>query len=336
MTPFPGIDLHTHVVPDWMPSYSGHHSESLWPSVHPSTCGHRHIHIGGSRYRTVSIAAWDIQQRLADMDGMRIGRQILSPMPELLSYWFNADDALDFARHMNGYIAEMVVQANGRMAGLGMVPLQDAALAARELERLRDAGLTGVEIGTNVNGKPIGDPAFEPFFAAAEALEMPIFVHAIRPAGMDRLVGPKGLEQVVAFPGETGLSIASMITGGTLERHPGLRLAFSHGGGSFGLMLPRLNHIWSISSGLSDKINRSPLELARKLFYDSLVYDEKALGYLIALFGPRQIILGTDYPFSIYDRDPLARLDRLDLTIGTRADILYANALRFLNMPAWL
>jgi aminocarboxymuconate-semialdehyde decarboxylase len=262
-----------------------------------------------------------------------IARQVLSPMPELLSYWLTPDDALALGRHVNDTIADMTARAPERFVALGMVPLQDPELAARELEALMESGaFRGVEIGTNVNGTPIGDPRFEPFFAAAEALGAAIFVHALHPIGLDRLVGPPVLGAVVAFPCETSFAIASLITGGTLVRHPRLRLAFSHGGGAFGLVLPRLMHGWKSLAPVTRLIERSPLEQARALYYDTLVYDAATLRFLIERFGMTQLCLGTDHPFDIQEKAPVAALSALDLAPGDRELLLFANAERFLGM----
>jgi len=332
MTHLHAIDLHTHIIPHELPAYAGAAAEQSWPSITHGDCGHRHVIIGERAFRTFSPSSWDPAQRIADMDRMGIGRQVLSPMPELLSHWFSAGDALSLGHFINDYIAGLVATSPSRFIGLGMVPLQDPALAARELPRLLAAGLAGVEIGSNINGLPIGDPSLLPFFAAAEDLGVPIFVHALKPAGRDRLVGPPGLEQIIAFPGETGLAIASLITGGTLERHPRLKLAFSHGGGTIGLLLARLDYIWSISPQLSKTIKRRPIELARGLYYDTLVYDAATLRFLIDVLGETQFIVGTDYPFSIYDRSPIARIETLELPGEQRDLLISGNARRFLGI----
>jgi len=133
-----------------------------------------------------------------------------------------------------------------------------------------------VEIATHVNGVSIGDPRFEPFFAAAERLGAAIFVHALHPAGRDRLVGPAAQEQVVAFPGDVALGIASLITGGTLERHSSLRIGFSHGGGAFAMLLPRMQHAWHAIPKVKESVPRSPEEYARRLYYDTLTYSATA------------------------------------------------------------
>ena len=160
-----------------------------------------------------------------------VQRQVLSPMPELLSYWLPATDGLKISQFLNDMIASMVEGDRQHFAGLGMVPLQDVDAAIGELRRIMATGaIAGVEVGTNVSGKVIGDPAFFPFFEAAQDLGASIFVHPLRPTGMDRLQGHPALEQIVAFPGETGLAAVSMITGGLMSRFPRLRIALSHGG----------------------------------------------------------------------------------------------------------
>lgn len=189
----------------------------------------------------------------------------------------------------------------------------------------------GVEVGTNVDGIAIGDPRFESFFATAERLGAAIFVHPLRPAGLDRLVGPPGLVQLVAFPGENALAAASLITGGVLDRHRELRIAISHGGGGFALTLARLAAGWD-HLGLEQR--RSPLDQARDLYYDTLVYDQHTLEHLISTFGATQLCIGTDHPFAIQDLEPVQRLDRLNLDERTRQLLLADNALRFLGEPA--
>src|SRR5258708_4192196 len=100
-------------------------------------------------------------------------------------------------------------------------------------------------MGPEIEGVPSGDSRLEPFSEAAEALGASIFVHPLHPAGLDRLVGPPALVQLLAFPGETALSVGSLITGGVLERHRRLRIAISHGGGGFSPTPPRLIFRWS-------------------------------------------------------------------------------------------
>lgn len=326
------IDVHTHVVPESFPAYLGRHANAPWPSMTPAHACHRHVMVSGSIYRTVSHQCWDCEVRLADMDAKRIDRQVLSPMPELLSYWLEPDDGATMCRYLNEIIAAMVARAPQRFFGLGAVPLQDVSSAIRELDRIvHEMGLSGVEIAGSVNGKVIGDASFAPFFEAAALWGAAVFVHPLRPTGMERLVGPAALEQVLAFPGETGLAAASMITGGTLDRIPGLRIAFSHGGGTLSALLPRLQHAWNTLPPIRNAISADPTRVARGMYFDDLVYDAAAIHRLIDVFGSSQILVGSDYPFSIMDGDPAQRLATLNLADETLAMLRSGNARRWLG-----
>ena len=78
------IDVHTHVVPESLPQYLGAKAPSLWPSIVPAHACHRHLMIDNAIFRTLSDQCWSARRRVQDMDTMRIGQQVLSPMPELL------------------------------------------------------------------------------------------------------------------------------------------------------------------------------------------------------------------------------------------------------------
>jgi aminocarboxymuconate-semialdehyde decarboxylase len=296
---------------------------------------HRNVVISGKVYRTVSDRCWDTARRVADLPAMGIDLQVVSPMPELLSYWMPAADAQQLLRYTNDVIAGMVAASGGRIAGLGAVPLQDIGLAVRELEYVvRTLGFAGVEVGSNINGVPIGAPAFDPFFEACEALGAAVFVHAIRPAGLDRLVGPAPLQQVLGYPSDVGYAAASVITSNLLVRRPGLRIAFSHGGGTLASLLPRLQQACSVFPALQESITQAPADQARRLFYDALVFDAPMLRHLAATFGPTQLMIGTDYPFNFHDRTPVARIQEAGFDPAVTAQLVRHNAERFLGLPS--
>lgn len=294
---------------------------------------HKHVVIDGRNYRTVSDRCWDVEKRISDMEEMGLGLQAISPMPELLSYWMELGPANDLLRYINDQMAEMISQSGERLVGLGAVPLQDIDLAIAELHRLKhQLGFAGIEIGSNVNGKPIGSPDFDAFFAEVERLDMAVFVHALRPCGMDRLVGPSQLQQVLAYPTDVGLAAASVITSNLLLRRPKLRMAFSHGGGTLALLLPRLQEGYQVFPALQESILESPTAQARRLFYDALVYDDPTLLHLISRFGATQIMLGTDYPFAFHDRTPVVRAASAIPDEATRILVVSDNAKRFLGL----
>ena len=327
------IDVHTHIVPESFPPYRGKGKDVPWPSMTEAQACHKHVMISGKLYRTVSDGSWSVPRRIEQMSEMRVTRQVLSPMPELLSYWLPLEDAKVMIRFLNEQIAEMVQAAPERFVGLGCVPLQDSDSALRELEFIKkDLRLAGVEIASHVNGVSIGEARFEPFFAAAERLGAAIFVHALRPAGQERIVGAFP-EQAVCFPGDVALACASMITGGIATRHPKLRIAFSHGGGTMSILMPRLVHAWNMFPKAKESLPESPATVAKRFYYDELVLEPRAIRFLVDTFGQTQIVLGTDYPFALGDWTPMKTLEATGLDAGVIAGITAANAKRFLGLP---
>lgn len=329
-----GVDVHAHVIPGEFPAWLGGATPSGWPSMAPAQdCHHRSVMIAGKNYRTVSDKSWTTSRRLADFEAMGLELQAISPMPELLSYWLAPVVGAQLVRYLNEQIAGMVAESGGKLIGLGAVPLQDLDRAITELHYLKDKlGLKGVEIGSNINGVVMGDARWLPFFEACAALDLPVFVHALRPAGMDRLVGPPPLQQVLAYPTDVGLAAASVLTGNLLAKVPGLRLAFSHGGGTLAMLLPRLQQAMSVFPALKDSVLKSPVEQAHELYYDTLVFDTPTLQHLVRTFGASQLLVGTDYPFNFHDARPIESIRAAGFDETTVDQLTQANARRFLGL----
>lgn len=328
------IDVHTHMVPEDFPPVGSRAAGNRWPCMDRTGPDTANVMIAGRNFRTVLDRCWSVPRRLREMAAAdyAVDRQVLSPMPELLAYGLEPRDGLDLARYLNEVLIRMVDQAPDRFYALGSAPLQDVDLAAAELQRVKSLGLHGVELLSNVNGKSLGDPEFLGFFKAAEELDVPLFVHAQHATFMDRVVGPGFIENIVAFPLEGALGIAGMITGGLMEACPRLRLCFSHGGGTFTQLLPRMENAWRKNPGFRGLMPRKPSEYARMFFYDDVFFDNRTVRYLIDTVGASQVVIGSDYPFNFRDQSPEDEFDDLGLTAEEREWVSSRNCLRFLGL----
>ncbi len=166
-----GIDIHAHVVPAQFPACLGRTAPPTWPTA-PDTKGlcHRHVLFNGKHYRTVSEPCWSAAHRMADLPAMGLARQVISSMPELLSYWLSLADAQPLIRYLNEQPAALCAESGGRLLGLAAVPLPDVQAATRELRHAQERlGLVGVEIGRSVNGTAMGDARFDAFYGACVA-----------------------------------------------------------------------------------------------------------------------------------------------------------------------
>ena len=337
------IDTHTHVVPDTFPTNK---NNSLWPIMKHSSKGTADVMINNSNFRTISDKAWSVPDRLSEMDKNQVTQQVLSPMPELLSYWFTDNDGDQICDYINDFIASMVTQNPERFIGLGIVPLQNIEMAIRSLKKIKALGLKGVEIGSNINGLSLGDKRFFPFFKELESLDLCVFIHALHPTFAERITTSQNslptAINAIGFPTDVGLTAASLITSGLLEKQKDLRILLSHGGGTLPSILPRLNHAWSrtwnelsednegANNLLRENLPNSPLSYGRSFFYDTLVFHKKTIEYLIELLTVDSLTIGTDFPF-LKTETPVGK------TINSMAlQDLDLQKIQMLNAQKWL
>ncbi|MEQ1888108.1 MAG: amidohydrolase family protein [Alphaproteobacteria bacterium] len=329
------IDIHAHIVPQNFPVDPSGGRNKRWPSMQcdAKDPAKAMVMMGDTPFRPVDDRCWNVDRRLSCMAEDGVDIQVLSPMPELLSYWFDVEETVVMGRHLAQTLRTMIDQAPAHFYGLGMVPLQDPDRAAQELVVLkRDYGLHGVQIGTHVMGKDLGDPRFRVFFAAAQELGMALFVHGLQPVGEDRW-GPNPLMGgILGYPIDSAIAAASLINGQVMHAHPDLRLGFSHGGGSAMTVVNRLQKVWKSAPQMAAAMPEAPLETARRFYYDTLVYEPALLRAIRELFGPDRLMVGTDDPFPIRQQNPAGFLRECGVSEAELPGMLGANALRFLGI----
>ncbi|NDD29288.1 MAG: amidohydrolase [Proteobacteria bacterium] len=327
------IDLHTHILPPGWPEMGAASGYGGWPCLCMRGDEHADIIIDGRLFRSVERNCFDVDRRIAECDRLGVDVQVLSTVPVMFSYWAQPRDALALARHLNDHIAECVRARPDRFVGLGTVPLQDPDLAIAEMERcMTELGMRGIEIGTHVNDWNLDDPALFPFFERAAALGAALFVHPWDMVGKERM--PRYfLPWLVGMPAETSLAICSLIFGGVLDRLPGLRVCFAHGGGSFPMTLGRIDHAFEARPDLTQvSTQRRPRDQARQIYLDALVHDAAVLRYLVEQFGSDRVALGSDYPFPLGETRPGELIISCAFAPEVEADLLGRTAARFLGL----
>jgi aminocarboxymuconate-semialdehyde decarboxylase len=288
---------------------------------------------GEQFFRDVDDRSWSAARRIEDMDRMGVGLQALSPPPVMFCYWADARATEAFARMQNENVAGVVARHPRRFVGMATVPLQDPALAVKELRYCRERlDLHAVEIGSCPGGRDFDDPELFVFFEACADLDVAVFVHPATP-----LVGQERLTKyyfplIVGNPLETALAASKLIYGGVLERLPRLRVCFAHGGGAFPFTLARLDHGWKVRPEGPAAIPRPPRDYARLLYFDSLTLSAANLRFLVEQFGADHVVIGSDYPFDMGSADPVGAVDQAGLPAAAREHIERGTALRFLGL----
>ena len=329
------IDLHAHVVLESTLGAAGEHGPEL-DEGDPS-CGRLpSFRVGGYtltgvRYR--GSAFMDLDVRLAAMDELGIDLQVLSPNPLTYLTAIEPDLADRYCRRHNDELAALVARAPDRLAGLAQLPVQDPRRAVAELRRsVRDLGLAGAAIGTDL-GRPLDDAAFDPLYAACVDLDVPLVIHPA-PDGIDR---PRRDERLGRFDGdlwlgfcyEETLAVSTLVLGGVLDRHPGLDICVSHGGGATSWLAERIEHAARTRPWAPDALREEGAVTARlaRLWWDAHVGGPRALAALLAAFGPGRIVGGTNLAGWDQSDDPAHGDDELAATFD-------ANARRLLRRPS--
>jgi aminocarboxymuconate-semialdehyde decarboxylase len=327
------IDVHTHILPKDIPHWKEKFGYGGFITLeHHKPCCARMIKDDGKFFREIESNCWSAEKRIEESDEQNLNVQVLSTVPVMFNYWAKPQDCADTSKFLNDGIAEIIQQYPKRFIGLGTVPMQDVTLAIKELERCKEIGLVGVQIGSNVNQLNLGEPKFLEFFAACEQLSMSVFVHPWEMFG-EADMQKYWLPWLVGMPAETSRAICSLIFSGTLEKCKDLRICFAHGGGSFPSTIGRIEHGWQVRPDLCAVDNPiHPREYIRQIYYDSLVHSPQMLDFLIEFAGADKIMLGTDYPFPLGEEIAGNLIESMNYDEDTKAKLSHKTALEWLNL----
>jgi aminocarboxymuconate-semialdehyde decarboxylase len=287
------------------------------------------VHSNGLRYPVFPLFH-DVEAKLAQMDRDGIDVSISSVVSTLFLYELEPADTLAVHRVINDAGAAMAARSGGRIAALACVPMNDPEAAAEELRRARlELGMAGVEIGPSVGDTMLDAAELDPFYAAADELGATVMIHPYR-----SMISPPGpdmsgyhLANVIGNPLETCVAATRLVVGGVFDRHPGLRVQLVHGGGAFPYQLGRLDHAYEAREETKSVVARTPSSYLDRFLFDTVIFERRALSFLLDRVGPEQVAYGTDVPFDMAD---LSAPELLPDLLGEEgaAKVLGDNALR--------
>ena len=263
-------------------------------------------------------------RRIADMDATGISMQILSLTSPGVQV-FDAATAVSFARDSNDQLAAAIAKYPTRLAGLAAVAPQNPREAARELERgVRSLGLKGAILNSHTLGEYLDDPKFWDIFAAAEALDVPVYLHPNSPsAGLIQPLLQRGLDGALyGFGVDTGMHLLAIITSGVFDRFPKLKLVVGHLGEALPFWLFRLDymHRATIASrryAFMKPLRRQVSDYLRENVYvtSSGMAWAPAIQFCQQVLGVDRVMYAMDYPYQFEASEVLA----MD-SVGTAAD----------------
>ncbi len=287
----------------------------------------------GGVFGPMPLELVDPAPRWADMAAMGVDHQVIALRPKVFSPSTDPAIAGSVARLQNDALIEFAQASAGRASLLAALPIQDPEAAVAEVARLASIPeVRGVNLEASIAGKNLDDPAFAPVWAALEAAGLPVLVHPFqeddtRLPRLDRYA----LHNLIGNLVDTTIAIASIIFGGVVARYPDLRWCFVHAGGGSTAYVHRWDHAWRNMAHLREAIEQPPSEYFRRLWFDTISHSSGGLRFLADLVGWGRIMIGTDYPWNMGDRDPVGTVRALDLPAATEKQLLGETAEQFLR-----
>lgn len=328
MTKAEVIDLHVHYYSD---NYLTAVRQALTVDAYYREDGRFVARWNGGVALTVPQPHPGVAQRLEMMDELGIDVQVLSvPSPNV--YFLSDAEAGHLADTVNEELAEIVRNHPTRFNALATVAMTDPEIARRTTKHALDQlGMAGVMLLTNVNGTPLDDEQYEPYWEMANDNDLLVYVHPTVPATGEAM-SDHALAIAVGFFADTDLALARLAYSGVFERYPRIRWVFSHLGGTLPYMLPRLDSYWKQFPEARAGSPRPPSEYIGALVFDTASTHRPAIRCFCDTVGADRLVYGSDYPHVPGGPGPFINaLDEVGATADEYGELVGGRARRLLN-----
>ena len=241
--------------------------------------------------------------------------------------------AVAMARQINDAFARVVRKSHGRFTALATLPLNDPKASVVELERaMKELGLPGAMVFSNVNHVALADERFAPLWKKADELRAVIYIHPTDPAGVEAMLD-YWLMPLVGFLMDTTLAAAKLVFTGVVERHPNIRWVLTHMGGATPYLAERWDRGYRAFAECRRNISKPPTEYLKHFYYDTVNFNPDAVRFAIAFAGADHILAGSDYPHQIGSIPlMLETIQKLDVDESIKRKILGENAAALLGL----
>jgi aminocarboxymuconate-semialdehyde decarboxylase len=325
------IDTHAHILSEETMRLIGKEAPKVAPKLTPIDSEFSILDVAGVPYRPFPRGGFDLEKRLKDMDFAGVDIQVLSNTPQTFLYNLEAPLTATLAALQNDQIAKTVKANPNRFHGIATLPMQAPELAASELKRaMTKLGLKGAQIGSNVNGRNLDDPALEVLWQAANELGAFIMVHPTQVAGADRLKSYY-LTNLIGNPLDSTIAAASLVFAGVIERYPAIKFLFVHGGGFVPWQMGRFSHGWHVRPEPQVTLKQPPDASLRRLYFDTILHAQPQLECLVSLAGSSRVVLGSDYPYDMGTLECVRQVRALSIPDADKAAILAGTPLKLLG-----
>jgi aminocarboxymuconate-semialdehyde decarboxylase len=329
----PAIDIHVHALPAALLGEISGRGADGW-SAERVDAGWRVTLPGQEAPRLVRAPMTDTGRRADWAAAQGLTRQVVSPWLDAQPTGaMRADAARDWARRLNAALAEQE-QAYGNQV-LATIAVTEHA-PADLCRAIEDEGMAGLILSTNPPGaRDLADPALEGLWDAAAGLGVPVVLHPPADGPARALPGSAEFGNTYCRLVDTTFAVTKLLLSGVLDRHPRLRLVVVHGGGFLPYQSMRLDggHHADLLSGYQIARDK-PSDYLRDLFFDTVALRPESVRFLADTVGADHVLLGSDYPFPLGDRNPAGTVRSAGLDGAATAAVLGGNASLLFPAPA--
>ena len=305
------VDVHTHMLNEAYLALLRKHGGGY--KVKRVLGGQTGIVKDGAPFMTLMPGMFDYELRLQAMDQAGVDIAVVTlTSPNV--FWGTSRQSLEAARLVNDDMAAQSRRFPERIRFMGSLPWQHPKLALAELKRACDElGAVGVMQLANVDGASLTDRRFAPVWKEIDRRGLPVLIHPSAPPGTKHLDLMKyNLIASVGFMFDTSLAVSRMIFDGFFDRYPNLKLIAAHGGGALPYLAGRLDICFENMPACRERISQKPSTYLKRIYYDSVVFQQESLELAIKVGGEDKVLYGSDYPHNIGDmKGCLARVDAL-------------------------
>ncbi len=293
--------------------------------------GNPNIHYPGD-YNVAVRGHRDLDYRAGVLQELGVAKQVVT-LTTPGTHVEKPDVAVRLAAMVNDEFKAAMERPDGKFTALATLPLNDPTASAKELERaMRQLGMRGAMLFSNVNGVALSDQRYWPLYEIANDLGAVLYIHPEHPINVE-MMKEYWLMPLVGFLYDTTLAAASLVFAGVPERFPKIRWALCHLGGTIPYLAERLDRGFHAFRDCRANIQREPSSYLKQFYYDTVNFNQGALKLAIDFAGADHILAGSDYPHQIGSiPSMLDAIAKLPVSDAERQGIYGGNAAKLLGL----
>ena len=248
-----------------------------------------------------------------EQEKANVTHSMISAIPQLFLYDFPVDIATELSRVYNQSLAHLITMNPDKCSAVGTVPLAHPEKAAEVLNEAMNMGLKGAIIGPGINQHMLSDDFFQPFFEEANRLKAVIFIHPL--LCEDPRLKRRMMPNLIGVPWETTVCATDVLLSGMIDKYPNVKILFAHGGGFLPYQIGRLDKGYEQWGLVSSNLQAPPSEYLKRFWYDTVLWNQDSVDFLVQTVGEDRVVAGSDYPFDLCVWPPKEMNDKGALTL---------------------